>query len=283
VSRDATASLTNAVVDPTEQKAFAIGRTAEWTVDTSTGVIVVLAGQEVTATIAEQAERLNVLDELYRATGGRIRDQLAVRADSTAAGYVVEQAKGRRVQHIVRARSGFIVAAPGQIVTDSVIERAKLQHTERELLSAVGLSTSTAIRHRANDTASSVGDRFNQSTQVFGDQFYQGTVQVTEGARSLWYRIKQVANEWQARSARAFEEQRIKGALGRPVTRVILDENDEIILNVGELITHRSIAAARRAGVLDALLNSVYTHAPQFSKAEMSAPESGKASLSSSN
>ena len=83
----------------------------------------------------------------------------------------------------------------------------------------------------------------------------------------------------QERSARTLEEQRIKGALGRPVTRVILDQNDEVILNVGELVTHQALEAARSAGVLDVLLGSVYTQSPQFSKAEMSAPEPGKASL----
>jgi hypothetical protein len=44
----------------------------------------------------------------------------------------------------------------------------------------------------------------------------------------------------------------------RPVTRVILDPEDKVILNVGELITHRAIRQATESGVLNILLSSVY-------------------------
>ncbi|MBD3885440.1 PRC-barrel domain-containing protein [Phormidium tenue FACHB-886] len=273
--RSATASFTNAVVNPTQQKAFAIGKTPEWTVTAAGGTKVAISGQVVTPLIAENAEQLGVLDELYRATGGRLRNQITSRADSAVAGSVVEETRGRRVQQTVRARSGFIVAAPGQIVTDTVIERAKLYHVERELLNAVGLSTSAALRYRTNSTAFAMNSRFDSTST----RFAQGTAQVKIGARNLWEQMKQAAGDLQDRSARTLEEQRIKGAVGRPVTRVILNENDEIILNVGDLITHQAIEAARLAGVLDVLLSSVYTQSPEFSKAEMSAPEHGKASL----
>ena len=46
-------------------------------------------------------------------------------------------------------------------------------------------------------------------------------------------------------------EQQIKAALGRPTTRVILDQDDNIILNTGDIITNRAVEAAREAGVLD--------------------------------
>jgi uncharacterized protein YrrD len=277
--RSAAVSLTNAVISPTEQKAFVVGKIAERTVATAENVVVATGGQSITPSIADNAEQLGVLDELYRATGGRIRDQLALRADSRAAGYVVEEARGHRVQQTIRARSGFIVAASGQIVTDTVIERAKIYHVERELLNAVGLSTSVAIQGRASGTASSMSDRFNSTTGLASSQLAQSSAQVKLGASNLWTQVKQTANAWQERSARTLEEQRIKGALGRPVTRVILDQSDEVILNVGELVTHQALDAARSAGVLDVLLGSVYTQSPQFSKAEMSAPEPGKASL----
>ena len=277
--RSATASLTNAVISPAEQKAFVTGKIAEWTVATAEGVVIAVGGQSVTRAIAENAEQLGVLDALYRATGGRVREQLARRADSAAAGYVVEEARGHRVQQTVRARNGFIVAAPGQIVTDTVIERAKLYHAERELLNAVGLSTSVAIRDRASGAASLMGDRFSSTRGTTSSQLAQSGEQVKLGASTLWSQVKQAATSLQERSARTLEEQRIKGALGRPVTRVILDQNDEVILNVGELVTHQALDAARSADVLDVLLGSVYTQSPQFSKAEMSASEPGRASL----
>ena len=67
--------------------------------------------------------------------------------------------------------------------------------------------------------------------------------------------------------------------MGRPVTRVILDRNDEVILNVGELITHQAIAISRQADVLEILLDSVYTVTPNLSLDELRAPEAGKAAL----
>jgi uncharacterized protein YrrD len=332
--RSAALSLANAAVDPAEQKAFALGKTAQIDVLAPDGSVLVLAGQSITFLDLERAEELAILDRLYTAaggnlrqranerfqgvaqdtgsrlqlaaqgasdriqsatelahqqlqasqrsvaaTGGRVRDQLALRAESAAAGYGIEEARGYRVQQTVRARNGFIVAAPGQIVTDTVIERAKLYRAEREVLNAVGLSTSAALHDRANSTAASMGNRLSSTTSFTSSQLAQSSAQVKLGARNLWTQMTQAATALQERSSRTLEEQRIKGALGRPVTRVILDQSDEVILNVGELVTHQALDAARSAGVLDVLLGSVYTQSPQFSKAEMSAPEPGKASL----
>ena len=67
--------------------------------------------------------------------------------------------------------------------------------------------------------------------------------------------------------------------MGRPVTRVILDRQDQVILNVGELITHQAIAVSREAEVLEVLLDSVYTETPTLSLDDVRAPESGKAAL----
>jgi hypothetical protein len=61
---------------------------------------------------------------------------------------------------------------------------------------------------------------------------------------------------------------------------VILDRNDEVILNVGELITHQAVEYARAADVLEILLDSVYTDTPKLSLDELRAPEAGKAALS---
>ena len=63
------------------------------------------------------------------------------------------------------------------------------------------------------------------------------------------------------------------------MTRVILNQQDQVILNVGELITHQAIASARQAQVLDLLLNSVYTEKPQLSLDNLRAPQVGQAAL----
>lgn len=64
------------------------------------------------------------------------------------------------------------------------------------------------------------------------------------------------------------QEERVKKALGRPVTRVILAPDDTIILNLGELVTHKAVEMTRDAGVLDVLVSSVDTKAGSFDPKE---------------
>ena len=149
-----------------------------------------------------------------------------------------------------------------------MIERAKAAHQESALLDAVGLSTSGAATTSANNLATTAGDRLKTTT---------ATAQV--GAANLWDKVKETASDLQDRSTHALDEKRIKGALGRPTTRVILDLNDQVILNVGELITHKAVESARAVGILDVLLDSVYTETPHLSLAELRAPGEGTAAL----
>jgi len=75
------------------------------------------------------------------------------------------------------------------------------------------------------------------------------------------------------------EQDRIKQVLGRPVTRVILDAQDRVILNLGEIITNQAIGQARQAGVLDILFDSAYDGDPHFTTEQMRAPKAGSAAL----
>jgi uncharacterized protein YrrD len=270
--RTATTKLANAIVDPAEQKAFVVGKLAQTTVDAPEGGHLVFEGEVITLAVANAAEHLDVLDELYRAAGGSLTGKLGEHLDSRVATFgerldnrvatlTVEQAEARRVRRTVYTSEGYIIAAVGQIVTPQVIERAKAHHQESELLEAVGLSNRSAAKAQADTLLSTTGE------------------QVQRGTSNLWEKVKETASDLQERSAQAIEEKRIKGALGRPTTRVILDRNDQVILNVGELITHQAIAVAREAGVLDVLLSSVYTETPQLSTQELRAPEPGKAAL----
>src|SRR4030095_15874354 len=75
------------------------------------------------------------------------------------------------------------------------------------------------------------------------------------------------------------DEQKTKGrladiadAIGRPVTKVILDREDNVILNLGDIITHQAVQRAHDAGGLDSLLQSVYKANVEFAKEEMRAP-----------
>jgi uncharacterized protein YrrD len=61
-------------------------------------------------------------------------------------------------------------------------------------------------------------------------------------------------------------EKQIAEALGHPVTRAIVDKQGDVILNVGDLITHRAVARARQAQVLHQLLASVYKTRPRLKR-----------------
>lgn len=270
--RSATTSVTNAIINPEEQKAFVVGKIVEQDVIAPGGQSLVLQRQVVTQAIANSADSLGILDELYRATGGRLSDPLGERFDKAMAGLTVEQAQGRRVQQFVRSQGGSIIAAPGQIVTAQVIERAKTDHQAQALLQAVGLSTGGAMGDSASSAITVAGNRIKSTTQTTGEQ-------LQSGAKGLWTQVKDTASEIQDRGTQAIEEKRIKGALGRAVTRVILDQQDEVILNVGELITHQAIALARQSQVLDLLLSSVYSENPKLSLEDLRAPQAGRASL----
>lgn len=264
----ASTSLTNVAVDSEQQKAHVIGKSVDEDVTAPDGTLLVTTGQIVTPLAAEEAQRQGILDRLYRATGGSLTAGISQTLGGTVAASSIEQARGRRVQHAVRTHEGVIIAAPGQIVTEQVINRARTYQQEAHLLDAVGLSTTEAARGQANAASASAGERIQQ-----------GATQARAEAGNLWERVKSSVNGFQERSEQEVRENQIKYALGRPVSRVILDPQDTVILNVGELITHQAIDTARQAGVLDILLSSVYDKDPEIAMDELRAPEHGTASL----
>lgn len=262
VTQSANTKLTNAVVNPEEQETFILGKVAQKTIKTPDGGHFIQEGQIVHQADILVARSYNIMDELYHATGGNVREKLGEKftgaVGNLSANISIEQTQGRRVSKMIVTPEGSVVAAEGQIVTPQVIQRAKTYHQEQALLESVGLTTVGALK----TTGSDVGQ------------------QVKEGAKGLWEQVKETASNLQEHGNQAIEDKRVKGALGRPVTRVILDRNDEVILNVGELITHQAIAISRQSDVLEILLDSVYTETPKLSLDELRAPEPGRAALS---
>ena len=294
VSRQATAQVANAIVDPESQKQFVLGRKTESEVLRPDGSVFLASGKIVTVADITTAESGGILDRLYRATGGNLTEDakqraseigrdvagkasglaqdLTQKANATTARYTSDQALGRRATTVVRTRDGLIVAAPGQIVTAKTIERAQTYRLEEALLRSVGLSTTNAAKSTANDALDAASSQISHT----GDRVQTGIAQSIEWA-------KQTGQKLRSQTTHALEEQQIKGALGRPANRVILDRQDRVILNAGELITHKSIEAARHSEVLEILLSSVYTKTPEFSEATLRAPEPGRAALPVAN
>jgi uncharacterized protein YrrD len=289
-NRSVAAQLTDRLVSSDEQFAYVVGKSVECDIQTPDGLVLLVKSQIVTLSLAEEAQKLGILDQVYRATGGSLTGginrqlqnataqvkshlQMATQRGNATLSHLaaqagIEQARGRRVQRMVRAEDGMIIAAPGQIVTDSVIEQAKLSYREVSLLDAVGLQPTEATRYRANDTVLDAGIRVREHAAI-----------AQENASTFWEDLKMQYRDLQRRSSRAMHRRRIEQALGRPVNRVILNPQDNVILNVGELITHQAVRQAEQGGVLNILLNSVHIKNPEISEAELRAPERGIASL----
>jgi uncharacterized protein YrrD len=283
VTSQTTTQIANAIVDPDSQKRFVLGRKTESAVLRPDGSILIETNKLVTITDIAVAEQSGVLHRLYRATGGNLTEDAMQRAkeigqnvaqdistktNAATAHYTIDQALGRRAVTMVRTRNGLIVAAPGQIVTEKTIEQAQTYHLEEALLRSVGVSTTTAAKSSANEALDAAG----YAADRVGNRVQSSLSQSIEWA-------KQTGEKLRSQTTHALEDQQIKGALGRPATRVILDRQDRVILNAGELITHQSIEAARRAEMLEVLLSSVYTKTPEFSEATLRAPEPGRAAL----
>jgi len=237
------------------------------------------AGEKVQDTMHSTNEKLQDVGGKIKESSSTLSQNLSGQFNSTLAGRAVEEAKGHRVRQFVRSDDGFIIAAPGQIVGDSVIKFAQRFHQEEPLLQAVGLSTRDAAQSRANGMAMVAGDRVRVTAYKAEDQLQQGAQKLKVEANQLWRQLKTGMGNFQDRSSEAIEQKRIMGALGRPVNRVILDQQDQVILNVGELITHQSVDVARQSRVLEVLLSSVYTETPKLSREDLEAPHPGRASL----
>lgn len=237
--------------------------------------VVQKAGEQLSELPHKAEEGLKVASDLTQdmaQKAGTAIQGIAQKTSQATVQYAVEQTLGRRVATTVQARNGVIVAAPGQVVTEAVIDRARTMNMETALLQSVGLSSVDAAKSSTQDAISRAQDQFTTAKHTVGTQ-------VQSNASHLLSWARETTDELRYRSTKSLEDQRIKGALGRPVTRVILDRADRLILNSGDLITHRSIMEARQADVLDVLLGSVYTKSPQFSPSSLRAPEAGQASL----
>lgn len=87
--------------------------------------------------------------------------------------------------------------------------------------------------------------------------FKERILSARKARRGLGKCIKDTISNFQERSAIITEVWRIKRAVGHSANRVILDKQDKVILDVGELITYQVIEKARQANVLNILLSSV--------------------------
>lgn len=234
------------------------------------GEVLVRRGESVTPEIAERAANAGVMPQLAMAVGessasagiGVAREQVAG-ALSGMQDKAAEAAIGQPAAREVEAPDGRILVAPGLIITREILEQADAVGKKNEVIAVAGLG---AVSEAAQ----------------------KSYAQAKEAAGGLWDSLKHTveeltgtAQEKKAQYDAAARDKKIRYAIGRPVTRVILAQDDTVILNTGDIITHAAIERAKNSEALDILLNSVFDQEPEITTEMMRATQSGDAALPS--
>ncbi|MBF6613131.1 MAG: PRC-barrel domain-containing protein [Chloroflexi bacterium] len=210
------------------------------------------------------ASALDQTGDKLRTAGARANDQLGQLGDQLrealpqrAGGLVV----GKTAHTTVTAPDGTVIAQKGALITQDNVDAAKSSNRMTQLLMSAG--SGPAQQH--------AGSLNEQASQSIND--------IRLEAKQLWNQITGGYTQTVDSTDDKLMQRRVKYAIGRPVNRVILDSNDDVILNTGDIITNRAVQAAREAGVLDVLVDSVYTERPKLDIMNLKAPKPGEASL----
>lgn len=231
------------------------------------GEILVHQGEVITQDHADRAESAGILHQLVLAAGGTMaggvldagKEKLGVAQGALggAQGNAEEMVVGKVAGTEVTANDGSTIVAPGMVITQQIMDHARSLGLEKAVIASAGVGT-----------ASQGADAVKAHAGNLWDTLKEKAADLTDAAHG-----KKAEYDAQA------EQKRINDALGRPTTRVILDQSDHVILNTGDLITHAAIDQARQAGALDVLLDSVYTTEPEITPEMLRAREPGVAAL----
>ena len=220
-------------------------------------------------------ETAALLEQQRGGLSGRIADvgdkakgavsEAAAGAKTATEGAKPEEALlGKRTGRDVEDENGAVLVPAGRRVTNDDIERARAADKLKELTTAVGLGEAGLAAAGAKDALGTAGD----SAASLWDKFTRKVGEMTDAAG------QRVDHEQTKRRLDQIED-----AVGRPVTKVFLDLEDRVILDLGDLITHAAIQRAYDAGSLDSLLGSVYKGEVAFQRDEMRAEKPGTAAL----
>lgn len=193
-------------------------------------------------------------------TLGEARDSLTekVRGGSQAgAGSRDDALVGKRTGSPIETDSGSVLIPEGRRVRPEDVATARSAGKMQDLVASVAVGEAQQAGAGVKDGLGAAGDT----------------------ASSLWDRFTAKIGEMTDSTGERLDEEQTKrrlsditDAVGRPVTKVVLDREDDVILDLGDIITHQAIQRANDAGGLDSLLASVYKGSVEFTKEEMRAP-----------
>lgn len=144
---------------------------------------------------------------------------------------------------------------PGVIVHSSEIKQIE---SDLDRMDEAAIRTSDSVRSEA---AFELLDEQHSETTVPETPPDHHRSAIGLFASGLWESTKHTANEIYESASRVIRKHHIQQALGRRVTRSVLDSEGQVVVEAGEVVTLAAIERARRAGALEILLNSVSTSA----------------------
>ena len=241
------------------------------------GEVLVRKGETITAQQADRAIDTGILAKLVASAGAghaqgsdanaKAQGALGTAQNKTQGALSSAQqstedaAIGKPSAFEIDAPDGSVLVAPGQIVTREILNRADAHGKKAQVIAAAGAgAVSEGAQHvygEARDVAANVWDTVKEKTQQL-----------------IGY-TKEKKHDYDE----ATLEKKIKDAVGRPVTRVILAPDDTIILNTGDIITNKAIGEAQAVGYVDMILDSVYDTEPEITPEMMRAQGEGDAAL----
>ena len=217
---------------------------------TSIGTEVVFVPPEVAATLDSQVGGIQ----------GAVKDagdKLGQASNGSSQANPEDALVGKRTGSEVTSDQGSVIVPKGRKIRQEDVTAAKEAGKLSALTASVATGTAQAVGADASDALGSIGD----SASDLWDKFTAKIGDMTDSTG-------QKADEAQTKKRLSD----ISDAVGRPVTKVILDREDDVVLNLGDIITHQAIQRAHESGGLDSLLASVYKGTVEFDKAEMRAP-----------
>jgi uncharacterized protein YrrD len=238
------------------------------------GPILVHQGEVITTEHADLAEGAGILHQLLLAAGAQVTDNLVHSTKENLGkaqdhanqqlhnpiGSTEESVIGERAGKEVFALNGSTIVAPGMLITPEIMQTARLHGKESEVVASARFNPSSSGAQQS----SGMGEKVTS---------------VWETVRDKAAELSGVASSKKEEYDASNEQKRINNVLGRPVTRVILAKDDSVILNTGEIVTHKAIELSRQNDMLDVLLESVNTEEPDLSPESLRVNQRGEAAL----
>ena len=252
------------------------------------GPLLVAKGAIITAEQAETATNAGILGALVTAAGGGVagglvgsaqeklgnaqsgaKDRLgdaqnsASERGSETQENLLQKAVGQPAGTDVNLSDGSTLVAAGMTITQEIVDGSKIVGKENEIIASAGLGTASL---KAQDTYTVAADKAGDAWDAVKNK----TAELTGSAKEKKSDLDDAA-----------QKRKINHALGRPITRIVLAQDDTVILNTGDIITHKAIRMGRDNGVMDVILDSVYDEAPEITPEMARATQPGAAALPS--